>query len=276
MAEARSLAAQGIKEITLLGQIVDRYGLDLDENTSLADLFHQLHRIDALQRIRFLTSHPNWMTDELLETIADSPKVCESIEVPIQSGDDDILKAMKRGYTVSDYQRLIEKIRTTLPNAAIHTDIIVGFPGETDSQFQHTYDLLTDLRFDKVHIARYSPRPDTLAARKMTDNIPEKEKECRRRTLDELQAKISAEINQKLVGQTVQVLVETQQKGRWRGRTRTGKLVYFEQPDVLVGEMVNVEIEWAGPWSLVGVNRSTRATESGLSTVVTTHCVSGP
>jgi len=252
MAEARSLVAQGVKELTLLGQIVDRYGLDLSKEITLASLLRQLDEIEDLRRIRFLTSHPNWMTDELLETVAELPKVCRHIEVPIQSGDDEILGAMKRGYTSSDYRQLVTKIRASIPGVAIHTDIIVGFPGETETQFQHTFDLLAELELDKAHIARYSPRPDTLSARKMVDNIPHEEKERRRKALDDLQAQIVGEINQQFMGREVNVLVEAKQKGRWRGRTEGNKLVFFEDERNLRGQLIDVHIEWAGPWSMRG------------------------
>jgi tRNA-2-methylthio-N6-dimethylallyladenosine synthase len=252
MAEARFLVAQGVKELTLLGQIVDRYGLDLSKEITLASLLRQLDEIKDLWRIRFLTSHPNWMTDELLETVTELPKVCRHIEVPIQSGDDEILGAMKRGYTSNDYRQLVSKIRATIPGVAIHTDIIVGFPGETETQFQHTFDLLAELKLDKAHIARYSPRPDTLSARKMIDKIPHEEKERRRKALDDLQAQIVGEINQQFLGREVKVLVEAKQRGRWRGRTEGNKLVFFEDERNLRGQLIDVHIEWAGPWSMQG------------------------
>jgi tRNA-2-methylthio-N6-dimethylallyladenosine synthase len=253
LAEARALVAQGVKEITLLGQIVDRYGLDLPAGkVTLASLLRQLHEIDGLVRIRFLTSHPGWITGELLETVAELPKVCEHIEVPVQSGDDGVLRAMKRGYTAAEYRRLVARIREVIPRVAIHTDVIVGFPGETQEQFQRTYDLLADLRLDKVHIARYSPRPETLAARKMTDGVHAEEKERRRRTLDDLQAEISAEINARYLGTEWEVLVEEKDKGRWRGRTRGNKLVFLDDDRDLSGRLVSARIQWAGPWSMQG------------------------
>ena len=134
--EVRSLAEQGVKEVTLLGQIVDRYGKDFGDDPDLSDLLRVINGIDGIERIRFLTSHPNWMNDKLLDTVAELPKVCEHIEVPVQAGDDEVLRNMKRGYTADDYRRLIEKIRAKLPGTSIATDIIVGFPGETEAQFQ--------------------------------------------------------------------------------------------------------------------------------------------
>jgi tRNA-2-methylthio-N6-dimethylallyladenosine synthase len=253
VAEARSLVAQGVREITLLGQIVDRYGRDIPDGPTLADLLRLVHDIEDLERIRFLTSHPNWMTDELLDAIAELPKVCEHIEVPVQAGDDQVLAAMKRGYTVDAYRRLIERIRERLPGTAIHTDVIVGFPGESAAAFQGTYDLLAELRFDKAHIAKYSPRPGTVSARRMVDDVLSEEKERRRRALDDLQQSIVAEINGRLLGETVEVLVEGQKKGKWYGRTRTNKLVFFEDGfSDWSGHIVPVEVTWTGPWSMQG------------------------
>ena len=250
--QAEALVQQGVRELTLLGQIVDRYGKDLPGRPTLADLLGALHPIDGLERIRFLTSHPNWMVDDLLDAVAALPKVCEHIEVPVQAGDDQILAAMKRGYTADDYRRLVERIRRRLPGVAIATDIIVGFPGETPAQFQRTADLLAELRLDVVHLARYSPRPGTVAARRLPDNVPEAEKIRRFRALEELQERILTEINSRLRGQRVEVLVEEHHRGRWKGRTRTNKLVFFEAPGDHRGRLVPVEIEWAGPWSLIG------------------------
>lgn len=266
LAEARALVAQGVKEITLLGQIVDRYGYDLSPQngqTPLVGLLEQLHEMDGLERIRFLTSHPSWMTDELLEAVARLPKVCEHLEVPVQAGDDEILARMRRGYTVDDYRRLIARARAIIPDVSIATDVIVGFPGETEEQFQRTYDLLAELRLDKAHIARYSPRPQTLAARRYPDDVPPEEKERRRKALDELQARIAGEINARLVGQIVEVLVEGKKKNRWWGRTRTDKLVFFEDSRNLLGQRVLVRITWAGPWSLVGSTDNRETGEPG-------------
>ena len=250
--EAEALAAQDVREITLLGQIVDRYGLDLPGEPSLPLLLRRLHDVEGLERIRFLTSHPNWMTDELMDAVAELPKVCEHIEVPVQAGDDEVLQRMRRGYTVDDYDRLIGRIRERIEGVSIATDIIVGFPGETREQFQRTYDLLAELRLDKAHIARYSPRPQTLAERRYEDDVPLAEKERRRKALDDLQAGIVGEINAQLLDKTVEVLVEGKKKDRWWGRTRTDKLVYFEDAADWRGQLATVRVTWAGPWSLIG------------------------
>jgi tRNA-2-methylthio-N6-dimethylallyladenosine synthase len=256
VAHIRSLAQQGVKEITLLGQIVDRYGKDIPDGPDLADLLRIIHSVaeeTGLLRIRFLTSHPNWMTDKLLDTVAELPRVMPHIEVPVQAGDDTVLENMKRGYTRDDYRRLVERIRQRIPDVAIHTDIIVGFPGETDEQFQRTYDLLEELKLDKAHLARYSPRPNTVSARRMEDDVAEDEKQRRLHALDELQSRVLAEINGQYLGRTVEVLVEDQHKGKWRGRTPQNKLVFFEDDSRdWRGKLADVEIVWTGPWSMQG------------------------
>jgi tRNA-2-methylthio-N6-dimethylallyladenosine synthase len=253
-AEVRSLAAQGVKEVTLLGQIVDRYGRDIPDGPNLAQLLRVIHEVDGLERIRFLTSHPNWMTDELVEAVAELPKVCEHIEVPVQAGDDQVLANMKRGYTSADYRRLVERIRRILPNASIATDIIVGFPGETAAQFQQTYDLLAELKLDVAHLARYSPRPGTVAERRLDDDVPEAEKMRRFRRLEDLQAQVAADINARYLDQTVEVLVEDNHKGKWKGRTRTNKLVFFSDDAAdWRGRTARVTVASTSAWSMQAV-----------------------
>jgi len=256
LAEVRALVAQGVREVTFLGQIVDRYGKDLPDGSNLAGLLRIAHDVEGLERIRFLTSHPSWMTDELLDVVAELPKVMPHIEVPVQAGDDDVLGSMRRGYTSDDYRRLVEKIRTRLnnswPGVSIATDIIVGFPGETEAQFQRTYDLLEELRLDVAHLARYSPRPGTVADRRFTDDIPAAEKMQRFRLLEEQQERIASEIAARYQGEQVEVLFEEKVKGRWKGRTPTNKLVFVESEDDLTGQILPVCITWAGPWSMQG------------------------
>jgi len=265
VAEAERLVRQGVKEITLLGQIVDRYGYDLlppaarrrAQPTPLVALLERVSALEGLERIRFLTSHPAWMRDDLIEAVARLPRVCEHIELPVQAGDDEVLARMRRGYRADDYRRLVARIRERIPGVSIATDVIVGFPGETEAQFQRTFDLLAELRLDKAHIARYSPRPQTLAARRYPDDVPLAEKERRRKALDDLQAQIVGELNARLVGQTVEVLVEGRKKGRWWGRTRSDRLVFFADAEGAardrLGQLAQVRITWAGPWSLVGM-----------------------
>ena len=252
LAEAHALVAQGVKEITLLGQIVDRYGKDQPDYPRLSGLLRRLSAIDGVERLRFLTSHPNWMDDDLLDCVGELPKVMPHIEVPVQAGDDEVLGNMHRGYTRDDYYRLVEKIRTRIPGVSIATDIIVGFPGETDAQFQRTYDLLAELKLDVAHLARYSPRPGTVSERRMPDDVPDEEKWRRFRLLEDLQEKIAAEIHAGYLGQTVPVLFEEKVKERWKGRTPTNKLVFAESPSDLKGETRIVKINWTGPWSMIG------------------------
>lgn len=255
VAHVRSLALQGVKEVTLLGQIVDRYGKDIPDGPDLADLLRVVHGVaeeTGLERIRFLTSHPNWMDDKLLDTVAELPRVMPHIEVPVQAGNDQVLESMKRGYTNAQYRALVERIRQRIPDVAINTDIIVGFCGETEAQFMDTYNLLADLKLDKAHLARYSPRPNTVSDRRMDDDVPEDEKKRRHQMLDELQAQVVAEINGRYLGQTVEVLVEGEHKGKWRGRTPQNKLVFFESTDDWKGRLARVEIVWTGPYSMQG------------------------
>ena len=250
--ETRSLVSQGVKEITLLGQIVDRYGLDLPEKSSLVELLRLVHDIDGLERIRFLTSHPNWFSTDLMDVVASLPKAMPHIEVPHQAGDDQVLKNMKREYTIDQYRQLVGEIRERIPGVSIATDVIVGFPGETKEQFQGSYDVLKALKLDVVHLARYSVRPGTLAARKIEDDVSEEEKWRRFRLLEELQEGIAAEINQKYLGEKVEVLFEGKNKNRWRGRTPTNKLVFVESDQDLLGKVQLVKITWTGPWSMQG------------------------
>jgi len=253
VAEVRSLARQGVKEVTLLGQIVDRYGKDIPDGPNLAALLRLIHEIDGIERIRFLTSHPNYFGDDLIQAIAELPRVMPHIELPIQAGDDEVLLNMKRGYTQQDYRDLVAKIRAQIPNCSIATDIIVGFPGETEEQFMETHRVLSDLKLDVAHLARYSLREGTVATRRMEDNVPEEDKLRRLHMLDDLQEGILAEINQKYLGETVEVLFEDKVKNRWRGRTPTNKIVFVETEDDLRGKLLPVTVTWTGPWSMQAV-----------------------
>jgi len=253
VAEVRSLARQGVKEITLLGQIVDRYGKDISDGPNLAALLRVLHEVDGIERIRFLTSHPNYFEDDLIHAIAELPRVMPHIELPIQAGDDEVLVNMKRGYTQQQYRDLVAKIRAHIPDCSIATDIIVGFPGETEEQFMETYRVLSDLKLDVAHLARYSLREGTIATRRMDDNIPEEDKLRRLHMLDDLQEQIVGEINKKYLGEKVDVLFENKVKGRWRGRTPTNKLVFVESEDDLKGKVISVTVTWTGPWSMQAV-----------------------
>ncbi len=255
--EVRSLARQGVKEVTLLGQIVDRYGKDIPDGPNLAKLLHLIHEVEGIERIRFLTSHPNYFEDDLIRAIAELPRVMPHIELPIQAGDDEVLSNMKRGYTQQQYRDLVAKIREQIPGCSIATDIIVGFPGETEEQFMETYRVLSDLKLDVAHLARYSLREGTVATRRMDDNVPEEDKLRRLHILDDLQEGILAEINKKYLGETVDVLFENKVKNRWRGRTPTNKIVFVESEDDLRGKVLPVTVTWTGPWSMQAVLKQT-------------------
>jgi tRNA-2-methylthio-N6-dimethylallyladenosine synthase len=250
--QVQSLVQRGTKEVVLLGQIVDAYGDDLASKPDLADLLAELNRIKGLLRIRFLTSHPSYMSHKLIQAIADLDKVCEHISLPIQAGDNDILKAMKRGYTAEEYGHLVDDMRRIIPDVAISTDMIVGFPGETDEQFARTLEALRQTRFDKVHIAAYSPRPETIATRNLRDDVTPETKETRRAQAEALQNAIAAEINDCFLGKTAEVLVEDQKKGKWCGRTRGDKLVFFSSEASLVGQLASVKIEKTSAFALQG------------------------
>jgi tRNA-2-methylthio-N6-dimethylallyladenosine synthase len=249
--EIRLLAEQGVSEVTLLGQIVDRYGMDQPSMPNLSTLLKNVADIDGIQRVRFLTSHPLWMTDELLDTLATSPKLMPHFELPIQAGDDGILRAMRRGYDVERFMRIVEKIRGNIHPVSIATDIIVGFPGESQVQFENTLQILRELRPDMTHVARYSPRPGTFAFQNLNDEVMADEKMRRFREIETLQEKISTEINQHYLNTNVPVLFEEKNKKRWRGRTPTNKLVFVESEDNLIGQVSEVNINWTGPWSMI-------------------------
>jgi tRNA-2-methylthio-N6-dimethylallyladenosine synthase len=261
--EARSLVSKGAKELTLLGQTVEAYGLDLPDKPDLAHLMSQLSEIDGLERIRFMTSYPRHMTDSMIKRMANLPKVCEHLNIPVQAGDDALLKRMKRGYTLDEYREKIQRVRVLWPNITLSTDVIVGFCGETEQEFQHTLDLLKEIRFDVVHVAAYSVRPGTVAAR-WDDDIPLAEKKRRLHAVEEVQAAIALEINQQYIDKIEEVLVEEENSAhgrqQWKGRNRANKLVFFPQPDVQQaanssiqsGDLVKVRIERTTAWSLQG------------------------
>ncbi len=259
--EVELLAARGVREVTVLGQTVDAYGHDRDDGDDLADLFRRLNDIDGLDRIRFLTSHPSYMSSRIIKSVSDLSKVCEHINLPVQSGDDEVLQRMRRPYTISEYRNIISEIRDVIPDVTISTDIIVGFPGETERQYENTLKLVEESRFDKVHGAAYSTRPGTIAARSMVDDVSLEEKQRRLKGLEALQEDILADINSAYLGSTVEVLAENRKRGSWTGRTRGNKLVYFDRSETaadsdgedLAGQLVNVRITRAGPWSLAGM-----------------------
>ena len=250
--EVGELVRRGIKEVTLVGQNVDSYGHDLPGHPDLADLLKELSNIDDLARIRFLTNHPKDMSVKLIEAMASLSKVCEHLELPVQSGDNNILKAMRREYTVERYRELVHTIRRKVPQISLSTDMIVGFPGETEEQFEHSLSLAQEMRFDVIHVAAYSPRPGTIAWREYPDNISAEVKKERLNKIEELQTAIASEINSQLQGQEAEVLVEGKKGGKWFGRTRSNKLVFFEDAGDWQSQLTKIRIEKTSPWSLRG------------------------
>jgi tRNA-2-methylthio-N6-dimethylallyladenosine synthase len=249
--EVTTMAERGVKEVTLLGQTVNAYGHDLPGDTELSDLLEAVNEIDGIERIRFLTSHPKYFTDRLIDTMAKCEKICEHVNLPVQAGDNEVLRRMRRTYTVDHYRDRIQRIRDTIPGVTLSTDIIVGFPGETKEQFEGTMRLLEEIRFEKVHQAMYSPRPGTLSAR-WEDEIPWKEKRRRHQEIEDLQTQVSAELNERYQGQTLEILVDGKQRGRWRGRSRGNTLVFFDAPGQWIGETVHVRITEPHTWYLLG------------------------
>lgn len=251
--EVRALAAEGYREITLLGQNVNDYGVDLGDVT-FASLLRQVNDIAGIERVRFITSNPWNFTDELIATMAECNRVVEHIHLPIQSGNNEILRKMNRSHTREYYLNLVHKIRTAMPNVSLTTDVIVGFPSETDAQFADTLDVIASVRFDNAFTFIYSPRDKTPAAR-FTDDTSMDVKRDRLRQLNELQYKISLERNQALLGQVVDVLVEGPSKTNpnvFAGRTRTNKLVLFPGDKTLVGRTISVKITQPQTWTLKG------------------------
>jgi tRNA-2-methylthio-N6-dimethylallyladenosine synthase len=290
LAEASDLVAGGARELTLLGQTVEAYGLDLPEQQAdLGDLMERLSEIAGLERIRFMTSYPRHFTNKLIKHMAALPKVCPHVNIPVQHGDDGVLQRMRRGYTLAEYRELIDKLRAWWPGVALSTDVIVGFCGETEDEFQRTLDLLEEIRFDVVHVAAYSPRPGTLSY-KWDDDVPLDLKKVRLHKVEALQEGISTEINRGYLGRDEEVLIEAHQiaggQHQWRGRNPGNKLVFFpatmptdktprrsihsaaeltkprnsvalaESPsaptEVGPGRLVMVRIEKTTPWSLQG------------------------
>jgi tRNA-2-methylthio-N6-dimethylallyladenosine synthase len=250
--EVISLVKKGVKEITLLGQNVNSYGQDLSSKPTLVDLLIRLNNISGLNRIRFLTNHPKDMTIQLMEAMASLRKVCKHINLPVQSGDNAILEAMNRNYTAEQYCLLIENMRKNIPAIAISTDVIVGFPGETDDQFNNTVSLLQGIKFDSVHVATYSPRPGTKAAKDYEDNILPSIKRERFDRIEQIQTGISGDINSLLNNKIVEILVEGKKQGKWFGRTDSDKLVFFESGAEHYAQMAYVLINKTSPWALQG------------------------
>lgn len=252
--EARKLALNGYMELTLLGQNVNSYGRDLPGGETFAGLLSELNKIENLARIRFMTSHPKDLSAELVEAVRRGEKICEHFHLPVQSGSNRILEMMNRGYTREHYLDLLGKIREAVKGVAITSDLIVGFPGETEEDFLATADLLEKAHFDNVFSFLYSPRKNTAAA-EYTDHLSHEEKEKRLQHLNEIQHRISRQINDRLTDQILEVLVEGPSKNdpeMQSGRTRTNKLVHFRHETNLSGKLVPLKITEARTWNLVG------------------------
>lgn len=252
--EATDLANNGTKEITLLGQNVNSYGKTLEKETDFADLLRELNKIDGIERIRFMTSHPKDLSNRLIDAMAECDKVCEHFHLPFQSGSDRILKIMNRKYTKEGYLNLVKKLQEKVPNVGLTTDIIVGFPGETEEDFKDTLDIVEKARYDSAFTFLYSIREGTPAA-KMEDQVDEKVKQERFNRLVEKVNQISGQINQSYLNKVVEVLVEGPSKkdpNRLMGRTRQNKLVNFSGDESLIGKLVNVKIIEPRTFSLNG------------------------
>jgi tRNA-2-methylthio-N6-dimethylallyladenosine synthase len=263
--EVAAACAKGVREVTLLGQTVEAYGKDLATNGNgrrpdLGDLFRAVHETPGLARIRFLTSYPRDMTDRIIQAVAELPKVCEHFNIPLQAGDNDVLARMRRGYTIEEYREWVYRIRTAVPGSAMSTDVIVGFSGETEAQFLNTLGVLEELRFDKVHVAAYSPRPGTIAWRHIQDDVPQEEKMRRLHAVEEQQERTARELNARLLGTVQEVLVEGSKEDDtgitvYSGRNRGNKLVHFRalgDRRSEIGELVRVEVTKTTAWSLQG------------------------
>ncbi|MEW9667720.1 tRNA (N6-isopentenyl adenosine(37)-C2)-methylthiotransferase MiaB [Ammoniphilus sp. 3BR4] len=254
ISEVRELARQGYKEITLLGQNVNAYGKDLtDRNYLFGDLMDDISKIDV-PRVRFTTSHPRDFDDHLIEVLAGGGNLVEHIHLPVQSGSTEVLKKMARKYTREQYLELVDKIKKAIPNVVLTTDIIVGFPGETEEQFQDTLSMVEQVRYDSAYTFIYSPRHGTPAAG-MEDDITEEVKKARLQRLMEVVNRIAREKNEELQGQVVELLVEGESKTNpdvLSGRTRSNKLVHFVGPKDCIGKFVHVKITEAKTWTLYG------------------------
>lgn len=252
--EVNALAQGGYKEVTLLGQNVTAYGHDLEPKLHLGHLIERIGTMEQIKRIRFLTGHPRDLKMEDIDAVKNVESACEYFHLPIQSGDNRILRRMARGYTVDFYKRVIDQIRSKMPDAAITSDIIVGFPGETEQEFMNSINLIEELRFDAVNTAAYSPRPHTPAA-DWDGQLPEAEKFERLRFMNSVVSDVAHKINKRYVGSREEILVEgrsDRHPERLMGRTRTNKIVNFDGDASMIGQLVDVEIVTANPWALRG------------------------
>ena len=281
--EVKTLAEEGFKEITLLGQNVTAYGYDLDSNYSkekavfgyipmnpqysLGKLIRYIHDVEGIERIRFLTGHPFHVTNELIDSVAELPKACEYFHIPMQSGDDTVLKRMARVYSIDKYRKMVEKIRAKMPAAAVTSDFIVGFPGETEEQFLNTVKIVQEIEFDACNTAAYSPRPNTPSA-DWDKQLSDEEKNSRLRYLNSIINDLLEKKNKNCLNTVQEILVEgvsSRNETRLSGRTRANKLVNFEGDESLIGKLINIKITGVKPWSLHGeLTNSDRKIEVGV------------
>jgi tRNA-2-methylthio-N6-dimethylallyladenosine synthase len=252
--EVRELGLAGYKEVTLLGQNVNSYGKDLEGDVNFAKLLEALNEVPGVERIRYTTSHPRDFTPHLISTLARLDKVCEHIHLPLQAGSDRVLAMMNRGYTAGYYMDLVSQIREEIPGCSITTDLMIGFPGERDDDFQKTLDMVEKIRFDAAYTFVYSPRTGTRAA-KMPDQVPEELKRERIMKLVEVQNQITGEVNETMEDRVYEILVEGTSKNQedmLSGRTRTNKMVVFPGKG-LFGKLVDIKVVESGPWTLKGI-----------------------
>ena len=255
LAEVREAAAEGRREVQLLGQIVNHYAAPDDRACDFSGLLEAVHAVDGIERIRFASPHPRHVSARFLETMARLPKVCRHLHLPVQSGSTRVLDAMRRRYTRDSYLELIGQIRESLPDVALSTDMIVGFPGETAAEFDETLTLTAAVRFHSMFSFKYSPRPNTLADKRLADDVHEDEKTRRIVALQALQREIQSGLNGQLVGQTVDVLVDAVSRRReveLSGRTSTNIVVNLPGPAGWMGRTLPVRVERAGPHSVWG------------------------
>jgi tRNA-2-methylthio-N6-dimethylallyladenosine synthase len=253
--EIRELTGQGVREVMLLGQNVNSYGKTGQGELTFAELLHKINEIDGLDRIRFTTSHPQDLSPQLIDAYAVLGKLCEHLHLPVQSGSDTVLQRMRRGYSRKEYMDRIHRLRDRCPEVALSTDIIVGFPGETDDEFETTLEILEKMEYDEIFAFKYSPRPQTVAVKIHSDDVPEETKKSRLQTVQVLQKEISLRKNRQLIGRAENILLEGESKlntDQMMGRTRTNKVVNVEAPKGLVGKTLEVRITGASANSLIG------------------------
>lgn len=250
--EAKEIIKAGYKEITLLGQNVDSYGKNLEDKPTLAYLLREINKIEGDFRVRFVTSYPTDITEELIETVKNCDKICEYFHIPMQAGNDEILKKMNRRYTRAQYGEIVKKIRENVPDVTITSDFIVAFPSETTAQFEDTLSAIDEFELDYSNLAVYSPRPHTKASKMVEDFIPKEEGDRRFQILNNKVKQAHLKSNQKFVGKTMRVLIEDKKDGTLKGRSRNNKIVHFKAENADIGDFIDVKITKADFWHLKG------------------------